>query len=120
MSGSEVASSCEAGLFIIQPHLVRYPDLLRQFYRYEAVRQPHSKGSQPYCVRQLYLVGKFFLVRQSISTFASLCSVIFQLQMVPHFGLWFLTGMPAVPVTISLSDVVVYDLIIINPRISCI
>ena len=29
--------------------------------------------------------------------------------MVSHFGLWFLTGMPAVPVTISVSALANYD-----------
>ena len=107
-------SGSEAALFTIQPHLVRWPDRLRQFYTYEAgssgeapllMRQTHSKGSQPYCVRQLYLVREFFVVRQSISTFASLCSAILQLQMVSHFVLWFLEGMPVVPVTISVSAI---------------
>ena len=67
------------------------------------MRQPYSEGSKPHYVRQLSSVRKFFLVRLFISKFASLCSTILELQMVPHFGLWFLTGMPAVPVTISVS-----------------
>ena len=46
--------------------------------------------------------GRLLLV-DSLLMSGSIRLAILQLHLVPHFGSWFLTGMPAVPVTISVS-----------------
>ena len=46
---------------------------------------------------------KLHLLSQPMLTHALHFFVELKLQMVPHFSLWFLTGMPVVPVSISVS-----------------
>ena len=66
------------------------------------VRNPHNLY-QPHHLTQIYPVRVINLISQHMSTLALFYFLILQLQMVPHFDPWFLTYMPVVPVTISVS-----------------